>query len=300
MISPDHDGSRFDAYCRRKEAAAVAAPLAGLRTVFDRASGNGLRPIGNDWTRAVFDGDFHVRDPGLPGLPAVSLVFVQSREGNTVADDPSTLGGGETDKHLVYEGLSRVTADAVLAGAATARGEETVFSVWHPQLVALRQACGKPRHPAQVVVTASADLPLDRGLMFTTSELRVLIAAPSRVIESLRARVRDRPWIEVIDGGEPVSMTAVLRDLHGRGLHVVSAVGGRQTAASLMREGLVSDLYLTTSAITAGERNTPFYTGEPPRLEALVEKEGRGAEAGVRFEHLTIQPQPSNVNMEKG
>jgi riboflavin biosynthesis pyrimidine reductase len=289
MISPEHHGSRFDAYCRRKEAAAVLAPLAGLRTVFDRASGNGLRPIGNDWTRAVFDGDFHVRDPGLPGLPAVSLVFVQSREGNTVADDPSTLGGGETDKHLVYEGLSRVTADAVLAGAATARGEETVFSVWHPQLVALRQACGKPRHPAQVVVTASADLPLDRGLMFTAPELPVVIYAPSRVVGSVRERLRERLWIEVVDAGEPLSITAVMRYLHDRGLRVISAVGGRQTAASLMREGLVSDLYLTTSAITAGEPDTPLLFEEPVRLEALVDKEGLGAETGVRFQHLTVQ-----------
>ena len=289
MISPDHQATRFEAYCRRKEAAACAASLPGFRTVFDRASGHGLRPIGNDWTRAVFDGDFHVRDSGLPGLPAVSLVFVQSREGNTVADDPSALGGGETDLHLVYEGLSRVAADAVLAGAATARGEETVFSVWHPQLVALRHACGKSRHPVQVVVTASTDLPFDRGLMFTTPELPVLIGSPSRVIGSLRARLRERPWIEVIDGGEPLSMTAVLRYVHGRGLRVISAVGGRQTAASLVREGLVRDLYLTTSAITAGEPGTPLDLGDATRLEALVEKEGRGAETGVRFQYLTIQ-----------
>jgi riboflavin biosynthesis pyrimidine reductase len=299
MISPDHQGS-FEAYCRRKEAEARAEPLAGFRSVFDRASGQGLRPIGNGWTRDVFDGDFYVREPVLPGLPAVSLVFVRSREGNTVADDPSTLGGGETDKHLVYEGLSRVAADAVLAGAATARGDETVFSVWHPQLVALRRTCGTPRHPAQVVVTASADLPFDRGLMFTTPELRVLICAPSGVTGTLRGRLRERRWIEVIDGGEPLSMATVMRALYNRGLRVISAVGGRRTATALMREALVTDLYLTTSAITAGEPNSPFYIGDPPRLYPLVEKEGRGAETGVRFEHLAIQNQPPNVSLEKG
>jgi riboflavin biosynthesis pyrimidine reductase len=295
MISPDNQGPSFDAYCRRKEAAACAAPLAGFRTVFDRASGQGLRPVGNDWTRALFDGDFYVTEPAVPGLPAVSLVFVQSREGNTVADDPSTLGGGETDKHLVYEGLSRVTADAVLAGATTARGDETVFSVWHPQLVALRQACGKSRHPAQVVVTEGADLPFDRGLMFTTPELPVVIGAPSGVIGSLRVRLRGRPWMELIDGGDPLSMTTIMRSLHDRGLRVISAVGGRRTAASLMREGLVTDLYLTTSPIAAGEPDTPFYIGEPPRLHSLLEKHGRSAEAGVRFEHLRIQSRPPNV-----
>src|SRR5262245_53534638 len=139
--------TRFDAYCRRKEAAACSARLAGFRTVYDRVSDDQLLQIGNDWTRALFDGPFYVRQPLVPGLPAMSLVFVQSRDGNTVADDPSTLGGGETDKHLIYEGLSRVAADAVLAGASTAGAEELLFSVWHPQLMALRRDRGKPRHP---------------------------------------------------------------------------------------------------------------------------------------------------------
>jgi len=256
--------------------------------VFDRAPAEGLRPIGNHWTRALFDGPFHVREPASLGMPALSLVFVQSREGNTAADDPSTLGGGETDTHLIYEGLSRVAADAVLAGASTARGEELIFSVWHPQLVALRRECGKPRHPAQVVVTASGDLPFDRELMFTTPDLRFMIA-PSDVASALRTRLSGRPWVEVIDAGQPLSMTAAMRQLNGRGLRVISVVGGRRTATSLIREGLVTDLYLTTSAISAGEPGSPFYIGERPPLGPLVEKAGRGAETGVRVEHLTMQ-----------
>jgi riboflavin biosynthesis pyrimidine reductase len=295
MISRDDHGPSFEAYSRHKEAEAVSGTLAGFRTVFDRAAAEGLRSIGNEWTRALFDGDFYIRAATLPGLPAASLVFVQSREGNTVADDPATLGGGETDKHLVYEGLSRVAADAVLAGATTARGEQTVFSVWHPELVALREALGKPRHPAQVVVTVTTNLPFDRGLMFTTPELPVFIAAPSGVVGTLRTRLRDRPWTQVIDGGNPLSMTAVMKSLHERGMGVISAVGGRRTAASLIHEGLIADLYLTTSPISAGERDTPFHMGEPPFLHALLEKEGRGAEAGVRFEHLAIHNRLPNV-----
>jgi dihydrofolate reductase len=76
---------------------------------------------------------------------------------------------------------------------------------------------------------------------------------------------------------------------------MISAIGGRRTAAALMQEGLVSDVYLTTSAIEAGEPGTPFYSGEPPRLERIVEKTGRGAEAGVRFEHLLIRNDPRTL-----
>src|SRR5688572_2675374 len=149
---------RFDAYCRRKEAAALAATIPGYTTVEDRAAGR-LLSVGTDWSRALFGGDFYrSAAPATPGVPINSLVFVQSRSGNTIAPDPSVLGGGDTDLHLVYEGLSRIDADAVLAGSATARAKDLVFSVWHPDLVALRLSRGCSRHPAQVVLTDRGDL----------------------------------------------------------------------------------------------------------------------------------------------
>lgn len=246
--------------------------------------------IGNAWTRRFFDGDFY----GLPERdaerPAVSLVFVQSRDGNTGADNPSTLGGGDTDKHLVYEGLSRVDADAVMAGAATTRGERMVFSVWHPELVALRYALDHPRHPAQVVVTDRADLPIEGGLMFNEPTLRVFVVTRSTSAAGLRARLRERPWVEVVDAGDPLSPTAAMRQLRSRGIRIISAIGGRRTATTLLREGLVSDLYLTTSPIEGGEPNTPFYEGPPLSLSRVLEKAGQGPERGVRFEHLVVHP----------
>jgi hypothetical protein len=46
-----------------------------------------LQRIGNAWTRQHFDGDFYLFDPPRES-PALSLVFVQSRDGNTVVPDP--------------------------------------------------------------------------------------------------------------------------------------------------------------------------------------------------------------------
>ncbi len=275
--------NRFETYCKRKEEAALAASLSGFRSVEDDSRSRDMTAIGSDWTRRLFDGPFY-RSAG----PGISLVFVQSRDGNTVAPDPSTLGGGETDKHLVYEGLSRVDADGVLAGATTARSEEMVFSNWHPELVALRQARGHGRHPAQIVVTDTGDLPFDRGLMFTEPGLRVFLITGSRLAAEIRDRLQARPWIEIIDAGTPVSLTAAVRALGERGVHVISAVGGRKTATALLREGLVRDIYLTTSPIEAGEPGTPFYEGPPLKLSRIIEKTGRGSETGVRFEHFVI------------
>ena len=279
----------FATYCEHKEKEAAAARLSGFYTVADRSADSPVLRIGNVWSRGLFDGHFYRTDTEPAGLPHVSLVFVQSKDGNTVAADPSTLGGGESDKHLIYEGLSRVDADAVMAGATTARSERMVFSVWHPELVALRQASGQSRHPAQVVVTDRGDLPIENGLMFNDPSLRVFLITKTGTATALRHRIGDRSWVEVINGGEPLSLTAAMTQLFSRGIRVVSCVGGRTLATGMIREGLASDVYLTTSPEEAGEPGTPFYDGPPLRLRTIVEKAGRGEEAGVKFEHLVIE-----------
>jgi riboflavin biosynthesis pyrimidine reductase len=279
----------FETYCQRRQKEALSASLSGFYTIEDASAGYGLVALGNDWTRPYFDGDFYRLRDGRPDLPLISLVFVQSRSGNTVADNPSALGGGETDKHLVYEGLSRVDADAVLAGAATARSERMVFSVWHPELVDLRCSLGLRRHPAQVVVTDSGDLPIERGLMFAEPSLPVYLIARSSVVPALRARLGDRPWVDVVDAGERISLPAAMRYLREKGVRVISAIGGRRTATGLLRDGLISDIYLTTSPVEAGEPNTPFYEGPPLNLSRVLLKAGRGSEEGVKFEHLVVR-----------
>jgi riboflavin biosynthesis pyrimidine reductase len=279
----------FEEYCRRRERLAESATIPGFRTVADETANTPFVTLGNGWTCGLFDGPFYRSDPAELLLPAVNLVFVQSRDGNTVADNPSHLGGGEGDKHLIYEGLSRVDADAVLAGATTARSERIVFSIWHPELVRLRLERGKPRHPAQVIVTDRADLAIERALIFQVPELPVFIATKTPAVAALQQRVASRPWIEVVDSGNPLSLTGALRHLRSHGLHVISAIGGRRTATALLNERLVSDIYLTTSPMEGGEPNTPYYEGPPLPLVRVLLKQGLGADAGVRFEHFVVK-----------
>src|SRR5579871_5596287 len=154
---------RFAEFVAKKETEAARAALSPWVTDVETPPADATA-IGNPWTRRWFDGPFYL-SPARADTPSTSLVFVRSRDGNTVAPNPSTLGGGEVDKHVVYEGLSRVAADAVLAGAQTLRGGRVVFSVWHPELVSLRAALGLPRHPVQIVATLRG-LPFDESLIF--------------------------------------------------------------------------------------------------------------------------------------
>jgi riboflavin biosynthesis pyrimidine reductase len=275
---------RFDDYCRAKEHAAVAAALPPFKTAAIDLQFGTFRAIGNTWSRTRFDGDFYRSTYVNLDIPVTNLVIVESREGNTGADDPATLGGGQTDKHLIYEGLSRVDADAILAGATTARSDELIFSVWHPELVALRQELGRRRHPAHVIVSSRSALHIETALMFQVPEIPVYLVTTSDTASSLRLQVATRPWIQVIDAGQPLSMRTALRELRSRRIETVSAIGGRATARALLRERVVHDLYLTTSQKAGGEPNTPLLEA-PIDAPAVVIKRGTGPDEGVRFVH---------------
>jgi len=278
----------FDDYCRAKEQAAVAASLPPYKTAAIDLQFGTFRAIGNTWSRMLFDGDFYRSTYVNLDIPVTNLVIVESQEGNTGAHDPATLGGGQTDKHLIYEGLSRVDVDAVFAGATTARSDELVFSVWHPELVALRRDLGRTRHPAQVIVTSRGALHIETALMFQVPEIPVYLVTASETASSLRLRVATRPWVQVVDAGQPPSMRTALRELRSRGIDTVSAIGGRTTARALLREQVVHDLYLTTSAKEGGEPHTPLMDA-PLNAPAVVIKRGTGPEEGVRFVHYALR-----------
>ena len=277
--------TRFEAFVARKENEAMRAALRPLRTRLDAPPSDAVR-IGNDWTRRLFDGDFYVSEPRGP-LPSTSLVFVQSKDGNTGAPNPMALGGGELDLHVVYEGLSRVAADGVLGGAQTVRGGNIVFSVWHPQLVALRAALGLPRHPIQIVATLRG-LPFDDALIFNVPELRVVLLTIPSWVALLHAPLSERPWITPVVMRTPDDLPSAFERLRELGIQRISCVGGRTLAGQLIDTGVVDDVYLTTSAKPGGEPNTPLYR-RPLGGRVVVQKDGTGADAGVRFEHVRLR-----------
>lgn len=275
---------RFEAFVARKERQAREARIEGVLTLEDHASEFALNAVGTPWTSACFDGPFYwtARADGR----SVNLVFVRSREGNTAAMNPSALGGGETDEHLIYEGLSRVHADAVLSGAGTVAQTSIIFSIWHPELVGLRQSLGKPRHPVQVVVSGGRSLTIDGELIFNAPEVPCILVTSDGGAASYADRLRERPWVQVLTTGAALDMRRALDALarHHR-LRVVSCIGGRATAGPLLEAGLVQDLYLTTSPLTGGTPDTPLpvdVTGRRP----VLRKGGRGSDAGVLFEHF--------------
>ena len=275
----------FEQFAARKTLEA-AAPLSGRLVTESESIDHAFEAIGNAWTLERFGGPFLV-SLAPQALPAISLTFVQDRNANTGAANPADLGGGALDLHLIYEGLSRAAVDGVLAGATTAAGD-VFFSVWHPQIVALRASLELPRHPAQIVVSRDGHLDLDRTLLFNVPEVPVFVLAGDLCREQCERSIGKRPWVTVIpiDHGD---VTAALKMLRAHGVHRISAIGGRSTATALIDAGVVSDLYLTTTNSDAGERKTPVYVGHRNvGRELVIRKRSEGTDVPIVFEHFRL------------
>jgi riboflavin biosynthesis pyrimidine reductase len=273
--------AHFAAVEARRTARSLA-PLAAVSTVGERGAAGGLRPIGNAWTAAAFDGPFY--ETASDGV-SLGLVFVQSRDGNTATRNPAALGGGAVDEHLIYEGLTRVAADAVIAGAATLH-PDAMFTTWRPELIALRRSLGLPRHPAQVIMSADGSVAAEELLVFNVPPVPVYVLTSPRGRERLGPSLASRPWVEAIVG---VSLPEQFAALGDRGLRRGCSVGGRRSATALIDAGLVQDVYLTTTSAPGGEPDTPWYVGKRAlRPRCVLAKQWAGEHGVVRFEHLVL------------
>ena len=216
---------------------------------------------------------------------SIAVVFVRSRDGDTETRNPAALGGGNVDEHVIYEGLTRVRADAVIAGAGTLH-REAFFTVWRPELVALREAAGLPRHPAQVVMSADGSVSPGDVLLFNVPSVPVFVLTSARGRERLAAALVSRPWVTAVAGTSLHEQFAVLR---ARGITRACSIGGRRSATALVDARLVQDVYLTTTGARGGAPGTPWYTGErTPPARAVLLKGWDGEHGPVRFEHLVL------------
>jgi riboflavin biosynthesis pyrimidine reductase len=280
---PDSLEHLMEVYVREAE----HASLSGFETLEDHLKEFDVFPVGNEWTSSLFDGPFFLSRSSDARMPAVSAVFVESKDGNTVTPRPEDLGGGATDFHLIFNGLSRVAADAVLAGANTVRESNYyIFSTWHQELVRLRKSLRKSRHPVQMIATKSGQFDMAQPL-FNSPDLPVILLAPPDAANSLRSLATERRWIQVIDHVTwEETLSRLKRDFD---IQTISLIGGRTLATTLVDSSLVIDLYLTTSPESGGKQNTPWYAGlKKIEKRLVIRKRGKGSDEGVIFSHYRL------------
>lgn len=159
-------------------------------------------------------------------------------------------GHSQADRFVM--GLLRACAQAVIVGAGTFRkspGHLWTPSAIYPARASLfaeaRQRLGFSPRPTLVLVTQSGDLDVDRPAVRDA----LVVTTPSGA-DALRARA---PSLRcVVLGAERVRFTEVLALLHEQGLYSVLTEGGPSLLAEVVAEGVLDQLFLTSSPALFG------------------------------------------------
>jgi len=194
---------------------------------------------------ATYNGDLGLTRPGCTANFVASLDGVVALPGD---GESGHLISGDDEPDRFIMGLLRASADAVLIGAETfskAKGD-----LWHPETIyppgarpfaELRRQLGLRLHPLLVVVSATGLLDMAQpaladALVITTpeGETRLQRTLP----RGAQLAVFDAPLI---------SGVSMLDLLSAQGLQVVLAEGGPSLVSQLLEEGLINELFVTSS-----------------------------------------------------
>jgi riboflavin biosynthesis pyrimidine reductase len=170
--------------------------------------------------------------------PRVFANFVSSVDGVValpIAAESGAVISGKSEADRFVMGLLRACADVVLVGAGTFR--KTPRALWTPEAIhppsasafaELRNALGLPPQPLFVVVSAS-------GQVDSTAPA---LSGFARVVSSAR--------------GEPLPLRPVIDELKAEGRRFILSEGGPSLFGQLVAEGVVDELFLTSSPLLLG------------------------------------------------
>jgi len=185
-----------------------------------------------------------------------------SADGKVAARGAAGSGfGSAADQRRLVE--LRSPADALLVGQATLQADHMSMNLAsRPDLVAARQAQGKPEHPARVVVARRPDFARLGQLAAKPGGL-VWLVAPADGIQNTPlpdgVAVCECPPPDTDTCDEVV---AALRGLAGReGWRHIHCEGGPRLARRLLSAGAVDTLFLTIVPILFGGHSAPTITG---------------------------------------
>lgn len=157
----------------------------------------------------------------------------------------------------------RAAADAVLIGAGTHRVEDPLLLVEDLDLIARRRTEGRPEQPLNVVV--SGRFPDDVGAMqfFRDPRARKAAFTTEETPNDVRERLAGLALVEIVPKGEDgrADLRLVLRRLRALGVENLLLEGGGEMNFSMLRDGLVDEIYLTICPLVFGGREAASMVG---------------------------------------
>jgi riboflavin biosynthesis pyrimidine reductase len=214
---------------------------------------------------------------GLPGLPFVYGDFVTSLDGRIALRDsasgesrlPEALTSS-SDLRLLLE--LHAQADCLITHGgylrAIARKElddilQVGMSPDHQDLASWRQEHGLRPQPAVCIASASLDFSIPESLRQHQQQVFV---ATGRQADAARRRQLEREGFEVVVAGEGSDAEGrpLAGELAQRGLRSAFLLAGPRMLETMMRDGVLSRLYLTlTHQLLGGESFRSMIEGPP-------------------------------------
>jgi riboflavin-specific deaminase-like protein len=209
---------------------------------------------------------FHELAP--PDRPWLVLNMVATLDGRIAIDGRSGAIGNEADREI-FHGL-RTQADAVMVGAGTIRTERYGRMVRRPDRRDRRVAEGLEADPLSIVVSARLHLPEDLPLLQDEHSTVAILTASDDELPPTPARVHHLRG----PAGSELELRPLLERLRAEhGVRSILCEGGPSLNESLLREGLVDELFLALAPKLAGGPQFTMLTGDPlaePLLSELV------------------------------
>ncbi|MCW7075823.1 MAG: 2,5-diamino-6-(ribosylamino)-4(3H)-pyrimidinone 5'-phosphate reductase [Candidatus Syntrophoarchaeum sp.] len=150
---------------------------------------------------------------------------------------------GEEDFRRVDE--LKCTADAIMVGVGTILADDPSLTV---------KAKGYP-NPVRVVVDSLARTPPDAEILNKGEGKRIILVSENAPLERINALSENAEI--VIVGTERVDLRAGLIELKRQGLNRLMVEGGGTLNWSLLKEGLVDEIYTFIGNLVIGGKNAP-------------------------------------------
>ncbi len=202
------------------------------------------------------------REASPPGSrPRVAINMITSVDARVTKDGRSGGLSSEADRELFH--ALRAQADAIMAGANTARIERYGPIIRDPDVRARRRAAGLRPQPYAVLATHSGRIDPSLPLL-ADAETHVIVVGPGEThLPPCAARV-DYIANRTLDGA--------FTELRNRfGVDLVLCEGGPTLCGVLLTAGLVDEIFLTIAPrLLGGPPGPTFIDSPPPEAETAL------------------------------
>ena len=176
--------------------------------------------------------------------PHVAVNMVHTCDGRAAVHGRTGPISSLADRQLFHALRTRV--DAVMVGAGTLRVERYGRMVPDAGRREQRRLTGLTPDPLAIVISGSLDLPADLPLLQDPASRVVIVTSAEHSLGGVRAQLE---YLRMAEIDLPGALAQLRR---GHGVRAILCEGGPHLNASLLAQGLIDELFLTTVPVLAG------------------------------------------------